>query len=71
MLCGTAISEHHQALCIVNSKRAARELYDLLPCEGRFHLSTRMLPEDRRLALDEIRQRLKDGLLAVLRPLPW
>lgn len=56
------ISEHHQALCIVNSKRAARELYDLLPCEGRFHLSTRMLPEDRRLALDEIRQRLKDGL---------
>lgn len=50
-----------QVLCIVNTKRHARELYFLLKREGSFHLSTLMTPSHRKRVLDEIRKRLKDG----------
>ncbi len=33
-----------QVLCIVNSRKAAQEIYELLPKEGSFHLSTLMYP---------------------------
>lgn len=51
-----------QALCIVNTRRAAKELYDLLPREGTYHLSTLMMPQHRRKTLSVIRKRLADGL---------
>ncbi|MBR0281079.1 MAG: CRISPR-associated helicase Cas3' [Oscillibacter sp.] len=51
-----------QALCIVNSRRAAQEVYQKLPEEGRYHLSTLMYPAHRRAVLDEIKRRLSEGL---------
>ncbi len=50
-----------QTLTIVNTKRSAQNLYGRLPEEGRYHLSTYMTPFDRKTALDEIRELLKDG----------
>jgi CRISPR-associated endonuclease/helicase Cas3 len=53
------------ALCIVNSRRAARELFsELKKCEddGTFHLSTTMCPAHRTSVLQEVRRRLKLGL---------
>ncbi len=57
------MTETSQVLCIVNSRKSARKLYELLPEEGRFHLSTLMTPEHRRAVLAIIRKRLKDGLV--------
>ena len=56
------LSKQTQALCIVNSRASAREVYLALPEEGRYHLSTLMVPAHRRTVLCEIRQRLKGGL---------
>ncbi len=53
---------HSQVLCIVNSRRNAQVLYDLLEPEGRYHLSTLMCPNHRRGILNEIRDRLQEGL---------
>lgn len=52
-----------QALCIVNTRRSAKTLYDRLgEQEGTFHLSTLMTPTHRRAVLEEVRERLKAGL---------
>lgn len=48
-----------QVLCIVGTRKQAQALYDLLPREGSFHLSTLMTPNHRRAVLSEIRRRLK------------
>ena len=48
-----------QSLCVVNSRRDAREVYEMLG-DGAFHLSTFMCPAHRRDRLAEIRRRLKD-----------
>lgn len=57
------LAEHEQVLCIVNTRRHARQLFDLLPDDGtRRHLSALMCPEHRKMVLDEIKQRLDDGL---------
>lgn len=57
------IHKNKQALCIVNTKRRAKKLFDLLKqVEGCFHLSTLMLPEDRTETLNTIRNRLAEGL---------
>ncbi|WP_234822385.1 CRISPR-associated helicase Cas3' [Rhodopseudomonas palustris] len=56
-----AQSGSSQALVIVNSRRHARELYELgkhRAVEGLLHLTTRQIPADRRAILAEIRQRL-------------
>ena len=55
------LAEQEQALCIVNSRKRAQEIYHLLPEEGRFHLSTLMTPEHRSRILAKIRQRLAQG----------
>ena len=60
MLAGE-LKNSRQALCIVNSRRAAQEIYDMLPKEGAYHLSTLMYPAHRHWVLNEIRQRLKEG----------
>ena len=51
-----------RVLCVVNTRASAREVYEKLPEEGSFHLSTLMAPAHRRAILAEIRQRLKEGL---------
>lgn len=56
------LSEKSQVLCIVNSRKAAQEIYNLLPDDGSYHLSTLMFPAHRRCVLAEIRHRLKEGL---------
>ena len=55
------LSGHRQVLCVVNSRKAAQQIFDCLPKEGSFHLSTLMIPVQRQMILEEIRQRLKDG----------
>ena len=55
------LSEQRQTLCIVNLRKTAREVFHMLPEEGRFHLSTYMTPRHRTCVLNDIRQRLKDG----------
>ena len=55
------LADHRQALCVVNLKRHALELYSELAALGAediFHLSTSMCPAHRREMLDEIRRRL-------------
>lgn len=56
------LSNQPQVLCIVNSRKAAQEIYRQLPEEGSYHLSTLMYPNHRRAVLAEIRQRLAEGL---------
>ena len=56
------LNESPQVLCIVNTRRHARELYEqLADAEGACHLSTLMCASHRRAQLDAVRQRLKDG----------
>jgi len=55
------LNAHTQALCVVNTRRHARGLFDLLEPEGRFHLSTLMCPAHRQQTLAEIRRRLEAG----------
>ena len=54
------LTDTEQALCIVNTRKRAREIFQLLPEEGRFHLSTLMTPQDRKRVLDAVRERLKE-----------
>ncbi len=51
-----------QVLCVVNSRKSAQEVYRRLKGEGSFHLSTLMYPAHRRVQLEEIRRRLREGL---------
>lgn len=57
-----AIAGERQALCIVNTKKRAQNIYENLPEEGRFHLSTLMTPNDRKATIAQIRDRLAQGL---------
>ena len=57
------IKAHEQVLCIVNTRRHAKGLYESLASEGSFHLSTLMCPAHRRETLRTIRQRLEDKRL--------
>ncbi len=51
-----------QVLCIVNTKITAQNIFKKLEGEGNYHLSTLLYPKHRKQKLNEIRQRLKDGL---------
>lgn len=53
------LAEHQQVLCIVNTRKRARQVYENLPEEGHFHLSTLMTPKDREKTLSIIRTRLQ------------
>jgi CRISPR-associated endonuclease/helicase Cas3 len=55
------LNAHEQALCIVNTRRHASELFGGLRGEGNYHLSTLMCPAHRRVKLAEIKERLKNG----------
>ena len=56
------LQQQEQVLCVVNTRRAAREVFHQLSGSGNFHLSTLMYPAHRKRILDEIRRRLRDGL---------
>ena len=53
------LAAHDQVLCIVNTRKSARRIYEILQGDGVFHLSTLMRPVDRKKTLEEIRLRLK------------
>jgi len=56
------LAEYEQVLCIVNTRKHARELYGAIqPKDGLIHLSALMCPVHRSQRLNEIRERLKDG----------
>lgn len=59
---GAQLQKKSQVLCVVNLRKTAADLAQLLPEEGRFCLTTLLCPADRKRLLNEIRQRLKDGL---------
>jgi CRISPR-associated endonuclease/helicase Cas3 len=55
------IQTYPQALCIVNTRKHAKGLFDQLEEKGRFHLSTLMCPTHRKETLIKIRELLKSG----------
>jgi CRISPR-associated endonuclease/helicase Cas3 len=62
---GRRLLSNSQSLCVVNTTKDARQLFQLLRSranEGCFHLSSRLCPAHRREKLDAIRGRLRDGL---------
>lgn len=54
------LKQHEQVLCIVNTKKHARELFALLDDKEALHLSTNMCMAHRRKVLEQIRQNLKN-----------
>ena len=56
------INGKKQALCIVNSRKSAQDIFGMLEPEGAYHLSTLMYPAHRKAILNEIRIRLNNGL---------
>lgn len=56
-----ALSQREDVLCIVNTRKSAQEVFAMLPEQGRYHLSTRMIPEHRSAVLEEIRGKLRNG----------
>lgn len=54
------LAEHEQVMCIVNSKKDARELVSHMP-EGTVHLSTAMCGAHRKEVIDRIRNDLREG----------
>ncbi len=52
-----------QVLCIVNTRKAAQEVFAQLAEEGRFHLSTLLYPAHRSRIMKTIRERLRQGLV--------
>ena len=56
------INQHQQALCIVNTRKHAKGLYQGLQGEGRFHLSTLMCAAHRTSVISSIRERLSAKL---------
>ena len=55
------LSEAKQILCIVNTRKEAQEIYEILPAEGKYHLSTLMTPYDRKKTIEQIRRRLRNN----------
>ena len=54
------LSEHNRILCIVNTRKDAKEIYTRLPKEGYcFHLSRMMCPEHVNETISEIKRLLK------------
>ena len=60
------LEREDQALCIVNTKKRAQNLYRKMKGEGVFHLSTAMYPNHRRRVLEKIRELLQKGERCIL-----
>jgi CRISPR-associated endonuclease/helicase Cas3 len=63
-----SLIKKHQCLCIVNTRKHARELFDKLPkdTDGYFHLSALMCPVHRTIVIADIKRRLKDNQKCVV-----
>jgi CRISPR-associated endonuclease/helicase Cas3 len=59
-LCEKILS-YQQALCVVNTRRHASGLFNMLEGDGNFHLSTLMCAAHRKEKLSTIRKRLSEG----------
>lgn len=53
------LTAQEQVLCIVNSRNLAQELFEEIPREGAFCLTTLLHPEPRKEKLREIKERLE------------
>ena len=56
---GNKINNEKQVLCVTNSKKEAQKIFDLLEDKNKYHLTTFMYPEHRRIVLRKIREHLK------------
>lgn len=54
------LKEREQVLCILNSRRRVQRIYEMLPGEENFHLSTFMYPAHRKRIMEKVRARLKE-----------
>lgn len=62
------VSEYDKVLCIVNTRKDAKELYDRLPDDGvKLHLSRMMCPVHVHETIGKIKALLKDETLPVVR----
>lgn len=56
------MAKHQQVLCIVNTRKDAKEIFDRLPDEGvRLHLSRLMCPAHVAATIQQVKKALKDG----------
>lgn len=60
------LKREHQALCIVNTKKRAQNIYKELREDGIYHLSTSMYPKHRKRVLEAIRERLRENKKCIL-----
>lgn len=56
------LSDTTQVLCVVNRRATAHQLFERLPREGSYCLTTLLCPADRKRLLAEIRTRLQTGM---------
>lgn len=64
----TKVSEYDKVLCIVNTRKNAKELYDRLPDEGvKLHLSRMMCPAHVNETIVKIKALLKDNSKPIVR----
>ena len=62
------LSRFDRVLCVVNTRKDAKELYDRLPKEGvRLHLSRMMCSEHVKETIEELKKDLKNDQIPVLR----
>lgn len=62
------LKRHNRVLCIVNTRRDAKELYERLPEEGiKIHLSKMMCPSHIKSEIERMKQALTDDRNAVIR----
>ena len=63
-----AVSKHERVLCIVNTRKAAKEIFDRLPQEGITLLLSRMMcPDHVTETIEEIKSALKDKNNRIIR----
>jgi CRISPR-associated endonuclease/helicase Cas3 len=55
------LRQHDQVLCIVNTRRHALALGNLMKAPGTYHLSARMCPRHRSAVLEEVKRVLRAG----------
>lgn len=60
------LGQEHKALCICNTKRRVREIYDAIAGDGVYHLSTYMYPAHRKRMLGKIRKRLAQDMKCIV-----
>ena len=56
------LNSEEQVLCIVNTRKQAQNIFNLLDKGTSYHLSTFMYPKHRKEVLEEIRNKLNNGL---------